>query len=390
MPLRRQVRSQGRSFERWAEGCMMKIRVNVITDNDLPGSRAFNCPLLATYELFREFGYELKFAFSPESWWLGEAECLMINSNVFRQDWKTDKERIFRFLEKAACGGKTKIFWFDTSESAMSNQFEVLPYVDCFLKSQLLIDKSLYMGKFKTGTVFGDFFKMLYGTEGDEEPDLAPPDPSQLHKLGVSWNICFENYSESRYGLGSRIRQELRRFSALPLPLQESLDIEFSEIAIERPVNVSCRIWTALGKPAFKAHRNAIAEAMLPLKAPSERIPTESYFEELRSSKIAVGAFGPGEITIRDFEIILSGAALLKPDLSHLETWPEIFQEGKTFLAYKWDLSDLREKAESLLENHSLRTSLAWEAQETYRRALSPHGLGIFVGRVVCALESRL
>jgi len=367
----------------------MKIRANVITNNDLPGSKAFNCPLLATYELFREFGYDLRFSFSPESWRLGEADCILVNSNVFRHDWREGKDRIFRFLEKASCGGKTKVFWFDTSESTMSNQFEVLPYVDCFLKSQMFIDKTLYLGKFRTGSIFGDFFDLLYGA-GEQDFEPPPPDPSQMHKLAISWNTAYENYSESRYGLGCRIRQELRRFSSLPIPLQESLDIEFSEIAIERPIDVSCRIWTAVSKPALKAHRDAIAKIMESLKVPTGRIPAERYFEELRSSKIAVGAFGPGEITLRDFEIILSGAALMKPELSHLETWPELFQEGKTFLSYKWDLSDLQEKIESLLENPSLRTSLAWEAQENYRRALSPHGLGIFVKRLSCAIESRL
>ena len=72
-----------------------------------------------------------------------------------------------------------------------------------------------------------------------------------------------------------------------------------------------------------------------------------------------------------------------------METWPELFQLDRTFVAHKWDLSDLESKLAGLLERPAMRTRIAWEAQEIYRQAISPQGLATFVGRLVCAIESR-
>ena len=39
----------------------------------------------------------------------------------------------------------------------------------------------------------------------------------------------------------------------------------------------------------------------------------------------------------------LTGGFLIKPNLNHLETWPNLFVENKFFKSHKWDLSDLNE-----------------------------------------------
>ena len=364
----------------------MSLRINIITNNEHPNSRAFNCPLLATREIFRKEGFDLKFVFSANSGRAFDADVLFINSNVFKGDLAKDRTRVYRYLEDAS-KHHLRIFWFDTTESSSCNHFDILPYVDCLMKGQLLADRSLYLKGFRTGTIFTDYLDSIY--KADERLANHPlPDPSQMHKLALSWNSCFENYNESRYDLKNRIRQKLRPFTAHALP--EHIQIVFSEISDERPIDISCRVGPPTGMLSHIAHRKAIAHALRKLGADTGMIPPGDYFDELRRSKISIGPFGNGEISFRDYEAIICGATLLKPDIGHLETWPELFQVDRTFVAHKWNLSDIESKVAGLLERPAMRTRIAWEAQEIYKRALSEQGLATFVGRMTCAIESRI
>ena len=72
----------------------------------------------------------------------------------------------------------------------------------------------------------------------------------------------------------------------------------------------------------------------------------------MSNSKIVVSPFGWGEINVpRDYEVALSGSVLLKPDISHLSTWPDIFNKD-TVVQYNWDLSNLLELVEKILDNY--------------------------------------
>jgi hypothetical protein len=364
----------------------MTLRINVITNNEHPDSRAFNCPLLATRSLFASSGFDLRFRFSSEASRVFDADILFINSHSFRNELAKDRSHIYKFLEEAA-HRHLKIFWFDTTESSCCNHFDVLPYVDCLMKGQMLADRSQYLKGFRTGTPYTDYFDSLYKCS---EPEVSwpLPDPAHMHKLALSWNSCFEDYNESRFKLPGRLRQRLRRFTAYAL--EEHIELEFSEVSEERPVNISCRVGPPSGMPSHIAHRKAIAGKLRKMGADTSMIPPGDYFDELRRAKLSIGPFGNGEISFRDYEAIICGAALLKPDIGHMETWPELFQLDRTFLSFSWDLSDLEAKIESLLEHPAMRTRIAWEAQEVYRHAISPQGLSTFVGRMVCAIESRI
>ena len=54
----------------------------------------------------------------------------------------------------------------------------------------------------------------------------------------------------------------------------------------------------------------------------------------MSSAKFGLSPFGWGEIGARDFEIFINGSLLIKPDMSHLETygtfinlWKPLFQQ---------------------------------------------------------------
>ena len=80
-------------------------------------------------------------------------------------------------------------------------------------------------------------------------------------------------------------------------------------------------------------------------------LPRKEYLAELGRSKMCFSPFGYGEVCWRDFEAMMTGSLLLKPDVRHLVTDPDVFIPGETYIPIAWDFSDLAEKVEYYLRN---------------------------------------
>jgi hypothetical protein len=63
---------------------------------------------------------------------------------------------------------------------------------------------------------------------------------------------------------------------------------------------------------------------------PEKKISRSVYQKYLLQSRISISPFGWGELCHRDFEIALAGAALAKPSIEHLQTFPPLFVKHKT------------------------------------------------------------
>ena len=53
-----------------------------------------------------------------------------------------------------------------------------------------------------------------------------------------------------------------------------------------------------------------------------------------------ISPFGWGEICFRDFESIILGKLLIKPNCDHIITWPNIYQDNM-YVPIDWDASNL-------------------------------------------------
>lgn len=359
-------------------------KINILSNNGAPNSKAFNCPLIISKPLLKNKGFKTRF-FNEVNDRIFEGNYLFINSNVFRTYWaETSRDIVFSFLEKAR-KASMKIVWFDTTDSTWSTQFQVLPYVDLFLKSQIFADKEKYLTRYNSGRIFTDYFADLYDIK--ETPfDYLIPEKQLLDKVDISWNTCFENYTESRYGLFYQAYHRIRKY--VWNIKSEKLNIDFYNPKGERKADLSCRVGLSHNRVAVVAHRKEIIKKMEERKVECGKIPLPQYFDELRNSKIGVGPFGVGEITLRDFEIIICGALLLKPDLSHMDTWPNLFIPDETYVAHKWDLSDFDEKIDSMLAKPELSCQIAENALRKYKHALSNEGMLEFTDRLIKKITS--
>jgi hypothetical protein len=98
--------------------------------------------------------------------------------------------------------------------------------------------------------------------------------------------------------------------------------------------------------------------------------PQKRYNQELGVSKIVLSPFGWGELCLRDFEAVRAGGLLMKPAMEHLETWPDVFLPGETYVPFSWDAEDLLEKTGEYLGDKAKRLRIAHAAWLRYKAQL--------------------
>lgn len=63
--------------------------------------------------------------------------------------------------------------------------------------------------------------------------------------------------------------------------------------------------------------------------------------------------------------VVLCGSLLVKPDMSHVETDPDIFKPFETYVPVRWNFSDLHERCAYHLTHERERTMITEAAYNT-------------------------
>jgi len=96
------------------------------------------------------------------------------------------------------------------------------------------------------------------------------------------------------------------------------------------------------------------------LGVPGRKFITWRYWETLKKSRICLSPWGWGEACHRDFEALMLGTVLVKPDWSFVESYPDISSSNAPYIPCKLDFSDVPEIVKNVEDN--------WEAYENMRR----------------------
>lgn len=281
-----------------------------------------------------------------------------------------------------------QIFWFDTTDGttvqtygcfSASVQRGILPLVDRYYKKQLLIDRSRYLKPIKEGRLFTDYYrseKNIPGwSHGNTELNRAQiKDKNNLEKLGLYWNLSFNIQLPL---LNHVISNIIQGSTKIPTPIVERVPwnkvVNFSPIWADpdrhRPVSIAGRYSTSYDSNAIQYHRKLMKET-LANRVDFDRVSTTEYWKELRRSQLLLSPFGWGEICHRDFEGWMSGCAVIKPHMDHLETWPPLYEDGKTILSFDWDMGNLEETIDAALGDPQNTRKIAETGQERYRNYL--------------------
>ncbi len=340
-----------------------------------------------------ERGYRTSFSYKLSEKFLScDILCLvskpvirMLNENqtVFKKDGP-----ILSFIEK--CRKYTnKIIWMDIADSTGVTHFELLPYVDLYLKKHLLKDKTLYQKEFYGGRIFTDFYHKKFGIiDSQRFNQFYPLDLKYIYKVGLSWNMGIGDM----YNAFSK-KNAIRRL--FPSYIPASYEIPFTDPLKDRKYDIFLRTSSALARETVAFHRQELIKRLDEILQKNNsisgsvkgKISLKMFREMMGNSKIAFGPFGWGELNVKEYEALIFGAILVRPEISHMETWPEIFIENETYWPFSWGFDDLESVVLECLKDEQKRLRIARNGQEAYRDSISQAGMEKFCDWFIRQIE---
>ena len=346
-------------------------------------------PVVLAAPMLRDQGIDVSFhgEFSDAAL---DCDLALVSSRHHDQTFGTEHDVLARAMSVARLAQRgAAIGWFDQRDSSGTTQFEVLPFVQTYFKQCLLKDRALYRKPLYGGRIFTDHFHRLSGvidtldpaSAHNQEDGFTPLDAEFAHKLSVGWNIgytfrgLFASTSEERRWIEQAANGLLAPVPQLGAPNGH------------RPLAMAAMMSTTGYCRQTIVHQRQMALSKLRL-SPLAGMDTElaspyRYAELLRQSKTALSCFGNGEICYREHEAWQSGAAVVMPNMDHLETYPDSYVNGETYYAIDWDLTALQEAVDRLLGDDDLRLSLAQRGQEHRSALFSRAGIEAFARRFV-------
>ncbi len=321
-------------------------------------------------------------------------KILKKTKNIFNKD-----DEIINFLIEAK-SRVNKIIWFDTSDSTSVTHFEVMPFIDLYLKKQIFKDKKNYQRKLYGGRIFTDYFHKKYSINDEKNfNQYFPLNKKDFSKLQLSWNLGIGNILETF----DKIKVLFRRLFPLnfhtllkPIyrdPLQKksidfffrgSLNYERKTINFHRELLIKkLRVIQQRQKLSGVSRNDLFNQENINNKTllkVNGNLSFKEYNYLMSSAKFGLSPFGWGEIGARDFEIFINGSLLIKPDMSHLETYPDFYKPMETFVPTRWDFEDLENKILDLINDKKKREEISLNGQENYRDIISKDGMEKFCG----------
>jgi len=300
-----------------------------------------------------------------------------VKSRFVYKEWRENKLKIFELLTKLKTINN-KIFYYDLGDSTYSWALEALPYVDKLLKPFIFKDKKNYCVPLNGFTIITDYYykKGMIDTYKPLPHKILPSSPKYidkkdihlLDKIRVGYNSTFADNSIRsnlwKYDYLNRISRRFFNIYSQMLKTNKSFDYVNPESI--RSNDFTCRILLDGYSNGIDFHRKETAK-ILKKYISTNKLSRSDYFSEICNSKIVISPFGWGEINVpRDYEVALAGAILFKPDISHIETWPNIFNKD-TVVQYKWDLSNLLEMLEKIKDNYDEYIGFAIRLQDQYK-----------------------
>lgn len=291
-----------------------------------------------------------------------QGDVCIASSKWFSQIWTISGSQKINHYLKTIRENVNRLIWYDISDSTGTTHFMVLPYVDRYLKNQILKDGKAYLKKYYGDRIYSDFihkhFDIVDGNSGEAHLNYIP-DECNLEKIAVGWNSGLAYYGQHRH---------LQNYLFGKMTSTVSLfKTKWHSPLLNKNLPLSCRIGINYSRNTITKSRQIIRRSLEHLLPTEEKLSHKAYLEELRKSRSVMSPFGLGEISLRDFEAVIYGGAIIKQDMSHLNTWPNLWLNGESYLHFAWDMSDIDEKIEFALSYPVRMTEYAVEAQNIYR-----------------------
>lgn len=260
------------------------------------------------------------------------------------------------------------LLYFDNSDSTGHFHYEVFSYVDRYFKKQLLNDRTLYTKPLYRKRLFTDFYARNYFVNKIEEtPNKYVLDLKYQPKLGLSWNFALKDYRYSTI---------LDRFL---YGLTRKNNLKFHKPSINRKIILAANFTIKPSHEVVYFQRNQLLKILENIYKSNPqfslgKIPKKIYLKTMRSSMAIVSPYGWGEICYRDFETFLAGAALIKPNMDHIDTWPNLYKKHETYIPIPWKIEEWENIIPNILSDEHLLLKVASNGQNSFKKIWSKEG----------------
>ena len=117
------------------------------------------------------------------------------------------------------------------------------------------------------------------------------------------------------------------------------------------------------------------------------RLSQQEYYQNMFNSKIIMAPLGYGEMAPRDIESAMFGSVLVKPDISYILSEPFIYDE-ETYVAVKYDWSDLEEKIDEVLSDYdNVRERLVENMRKKYKECYDLKNLVMHIYNIFTQMD---
>jgi hypothetical protein len=267
------------------------------------------------------------------------------------------------------------IVFFCGQPEAGTNRLDLLPYVDRLFYKSVFSERENYHRDLYAKNLYADYYHKNYHVYDKEIEYRCSPvlNEDDAKRIELSWNIGVGDYPRRHWPQRMGVLAALAGFPdagrLFKTGRRKTPPPDFSgagrSIAVHARIDlVSCE--SIAYQRQLCLERIAGNELFL-----TGIVSQNQYYRELYDSKITLSPFGWGEVCFRDFEAVISGSLLLKPDMSHIKTWPDIYIPYETYVPVNWDGTDIIEKAETYLANDQERRRIAENAYEQYNVQLA-------------------
>jgi hypothetical protein len=262
-----------------------------------------------------------------------------------------------------------KVILFDDNDGTESYFLEMLPILDKYYKKQVFSNLRNYGKAFYGKRIFSDYYQQLNSGAYTESFIANVPDPDKLGEISLLWNLGIGQYplSKLRNFIGKKSFPYVGK-TLMPWLLSK----KEPNHKIPKPGLKKCHARFGYGhiNDPVAAHRKLFLET---LKGQEPflvgQVDRKTYQREISQVQAVFSPYGWGEICFRDFEAIINGAVLVKPDMGHLKTWPNVYIPYETYIPVKWDGSDVVDQTRLLLENPKLVAEIRHNAWHVYHNA---------------------
>jgi len=315
-----------------------------------------------------DLGLQVKFfcQYTPE---LGECDVLCLSSRCFdltapSKEWQ---EQLTKFRVS-----KPYVIWFDMRDSAGTTQFEVMPYVDRYVKKQIYRNFDFYFDPPYGGRGYTRYYYEKYGVEDRSPYEMAPLLRDDKQKITLGWNIGASSYlspsRRNRTQFGKVKRRIAIEATAVGFLRRKPPALWGVSPDCQRPTDIFAVLGTNYDRESV-AYQRCLLLSQLGLRESQNDfiggwLSAPQFQRYLQQSKIVVSAFGWGEVCYREFEATWAGAAFAMPDMSGITTWPDIYCENETYIPLPWHFDNVNEILDDALANPTMLRNIAKAAQE--------------------------